>query len=74
MTKASKKLFITNKRFLQAKYWMHETINENLKNSFYNNETIKKQIPELEEQIANEKISSFAAAKILLNKYYNSNK
>lgn len=61
--------FATNRRD-QAKYWMYETINEKLKMNFYNNEIINKIIKETEENVLNDKISSFIAAHNLLDVYY----
>jgi len=54
----------------QAKYWMFETINEHLKNHFYQNPTIKEEIPEYEKMVLNAKTSSFIAARELLDKYF----
>jgi LAO/AO transport system kinase len=57
------------KRNSQAKYWMYETINEKLKNNFYQNEEIQKLLIENERKILTNEISSFIAAKNLLEKY-----
>lgn len=54
----------------QAKYWMYETINEALKNSFYQNQEIKNKLKSIEESVLNEKISSFVAANELLTTYF----
>ncbi|NOZ47725.1 MAG: methylmalonyl Co-A mutase-associated GTPase MeaB [Chlorobi bacterium] len=61
--------FFNKNRQEQSKYWMYETINENLKNSFYNNEIIKEQIEEIEKQVIEKKISSFRAAQLLFEKF-----
>ncbi len=53
----------------QSKFWMYETINEQLRNNFYNNETIKTMMEDLEQKVLNEEISSFVAAKKLLDLY-----
>jgi LAO/AO transport system kinase len=58
------------KRALQAKYWMYESINEHLKNNFYNNETIQALLKQKEAQVLNEETSSFAAAQALLDSYF----
>lgn len=63
--------FQTHRR-KQAKYWMYETINDSLADSFYHHPSIEKDIEELENQVLEDKISSFAAAKQLLNLYLNS--
>lgn len=54
----------------QAKYWMYETINEHLRDSFYNNETIKSMLAEKENDVLSGKLTSFIAAKDLLDRYY----
>jgi LAO/AO transport system kinase len=59
------------RRKQQAKYWMYETINEALRNSFYHHPTIKNQIKMFENDVLNDKLSSFAAAKSLLDQYFN---
>lgn len=55
----------------QAKYWMYETINEQLKVNFFNNEIIKDLIRESENDVLKDRQSSFVAAHKLLNVYYN---
>src|SRR3989339_1654206 len=57
--------FFDNKRFDQAAYWMHETIAETLKNNFYSNTEIKKQINDIEKQVCANNLTSFVAAKML---------
>jgi len=51
----------------QSKFWMYETINESIINTFYNNKNIEKLLPELETQVIENKISPFNAANKLLN-------
>lgn len=53
----------------QNKYWMYESINEYLRNSFYNNEMIQKSIIEAERNVLMGEKTSFAAAKELLDMY-----
>jgi len=48
---------------------MYETINENLRNNFYQNEQIKNMTTDLEQMVLKEEISSFVAAKKLLDFY-----
>ena len=50
----------------QSKYWLYETIDESLKNSFYQNSTIQSLLKEYERKILNNEVSSFVAAKDLL--------
>lgn len=54
----------------QAKYWLYETINEAIKNSFYQNEKIIESLPDYEKKVLDNKISSFVAAHELLAKYF----
>lgn len=54
----------------QSKYWMYETINEQLKNNFYLNKQIKTSITEMEQDVLDNKKSSFQAAHQLLNQYF----
>jgi LAO/AO transport system kinase len=58
--------YFSTKRNQQATYWMHETIQEQLKRNFYDNPEIKHKIQELEKQVLEDKMSSFMAAAILL--------
>ena len=53
----------------QAKYWMYETINESLKNGFYNDPEISALLPQFETQVLGGQQTSFAAARRLLNLY-----
>ena len=54
----------------QSKYWMYESINEHLKNSFYYNPVIKSTISQMEKDVLGGQITSFVAAKKLLDTYY----
>ena len=62
------------KRNSQAKYWMYESINEQLKNNFYQSPVIKKELAKKESQVLNSEISSFKAARQMLDLYYKNNK
>lgn len=62
--------FFHDRRSRQARYWMYETINESLKQDFYNNEAIKQERGRLEESVTAGKMSSFEAAKKLMEMYY----
>ncbi len=62
--------YLEEKRNEQAKYWMHETINEGLKNNFFHNKERKKQISDLENEVIDGKMSSYIAAKKLLDDYF----
>ncbi len=53
----------------QSKYWMYESINEQLLSSFYNNESIQIMMRQMEKSVLNDEKSSFIAAKELLDFY-----
>jgi len=68
--KVTKKSGVFNKqRKNQALQWMYDLINENLKNNFYNNPIIKKEIKTVESKIKNGKMLPTLAAEILFEKY-----
>lgn len=56
----------------QSMYWLHETIMEELKNSFYQNPIIKNEIEHVQNQILRKELTSFAGAKTLLKIYKDS--
>jgi LAO/AO transport system ATPase len=58
----------------QARYWMLEAINSRLMRNFYNSNEVKANLEQLEQQVLEDKISSFAAASKLLSIYYDSEK
>ena len=61
--------YFDRKRTDQSKYWMYETINEQLKSNFYNNEKIQALLQVAENEVLSDKISSFVAARQLLDAY-----
>jgi LAO/AO transport system kinase len=58
------------RRHSQARYWMYESINEQLKNHFYQSEEIEKALVVKEQQVLKSEISSFMAAKQMLDLYF----
>ena len=54
----------------QSKYWMYETINEQLRDSFYHNATIEAMLTDKETQVLQGNLTSFVAAKDLLDAYF----
>lgn len=54
----------------QSKYWMYETINEHLRDSFYNNPRIAEMLEQKERQVLGGLETSFVAAKDLLDTYW----
>ena len=55
----------------QAKYWMYETINEQLRLNFYNNADIQQQLSHAEQSVLAGQQTSFTAAQQLLDRYFN---
>ena len=49
---------------------MYESINEHLKNDFYYNNVVKQMIKDTENDVLGGKMTSFVAAKRLLDAYY----
>ena len=62
--------FFEEKRQRQTKWWMYESINEALKNSFYQSEAIQGLRPEVERAILTDRLSSFVGAQRLLDTYF----
>ncbi len=62
--------YFTQKRTQQNKFWLLETINNTLKNNFYNNATIKKELANQLKAIKNNNITPFEAAEDLLTTYF----
>ena len=62
--------YFQSNRNRQNKYWMYETINETLKNNFYRNPAIEACIEGVEQRVLDAKLSSFIAAKELLDIYF----
>lgn len=62
--------YFQHNRNRQNKYWMYESINEALKQSFYLNPEIEALIPQYEEAVLGDRMSSFIAAHELLDRYF----
>ncbi|WP_163408435.1 methylmalonyl Co-A mutase-associated GTPase MeaB [Flavobacterium ajazii] len=62
--------FFQEKRTEQNQFWMMETINEQLKSNFYNRPEIVSQLEQIKKAVQNNEISPFAAAQLLLEKYF----
>ncbi|MDR0866252.1 MAG: methylmalonyl Co-A mutase-associated GTPase MeaB [Candidatus Symbiothrix sp.] len=58
------------RRNSQAKYWMYESINEQLRNHFYRSPEIEKALAIKEQQVLHSEVSSFKAAKQMLDLYF----
>jgi len=66
--------YFQQKRQQQARYWMLETIDSQLRSNFYNNSEVSSLIKKLEGQVLNNSKTSFMAAKEALDFYYSMNK
>ena len=62
--------YFDHRRNEQAKYWMYESINEALRDNFYNNSTIASLLTCKENQVLNGEVTSFEAARQLLEIYF----
>ncbi|MFZ4456611.1 MAG: methylmalonyl Co-A mutase-associated GTPase MeaB [Bacteroidales bacterium] len=62
--------YFDQRRKEQSKYWMYETINEQLKNHFFKNSSIESELKVLEKKVLHGEISSFVAAKVVLDNYF----
>ncbi len=55
------------KRTEQSKYWMYESINDTLRDTFYHNPAVEKMLGFTEKQVLRNEISSFVAAKRMID-------
>lgn len=62
--------YFERKRNEQAKYWMFETINEQLRDNFYRMPEIRALLEQKELRVLNNEQSSFTAAHDVLNEYF----
>lgn len=62
--------YFNYRRNEQSKYWMYEAINEQLRDSFYQNPIIESMLANQEQQVLNGNLTSFVAAKNLLDTYF----
>lgn len=67
ITLTKKNSFFETKRNEQNKFWLLQTIEDQLKSNFFNNLTIKKELKHQLQLIENHQTTPFAAAEILLN-------
>ena len=63
--------YFSYRRNEQSKYWMYETINEHLRDHFYNNPAIQQRLKDAELSVLEGRRTSFAAANGLLDEYFN---
>lgn len=62
--------FLEQKRKNQALYWMSETISEKLRDDFYKHPEITEKLKKYKALVLSDKISSFVAARQLLDEYF----
>nr|WP_315201309.1 methylmalonyl Co-A mutase-associated GTPase MeaB [uncultured Flavobacterium sp.] len=62
--------YFLEKRKGQNQYWLLETINEQLKDNFYNHPEIQRLLTSTKKAVSTDEISPFAAAQLLLKKYF----
>lgn len=65
--------YFERKRHEQSRYWMYETIDEQLRRHFYNNPDIASRLREQEAEVLANRRSSFVAAKEMLDYYFKNN-
>lgn len=63
--------FFLKNRKEQNKFWLLQTINEHLKNRFYQNPVMKNELEIQLKAIENNKVTAFAAADLLIEKFEN---
>lgn len=62
--------YFERKRSEQGRYWMYETINEQLRSHFYNNPAIQQALADKEARVLANRQSSFTAARYVLDLYF----
>ncbi|MCD8266055.1 MAG: methylmalonyl Co-A mutase-associated GTPase MeaB [Prevotellaceae bacterium] len=62
--------YFEQRRKEQSKYWMYETISEQLRGGFFRNPTIRDMLRREEQSVLEGRKTSFVAAKQLLDAYY----
>jgi LAO/AO transport system kinase len=62
--------YFEKKRLEQSRYWMYETINQNLKDSFYHDRRIQKMLEQQESRVLTGETTPFTPAKVLMEKYF----
>ena len=62
--------YFEERRRRQARYWMRETIDEQLRNHFYRNPAIENMLSGLETSVLENRLSSFTAASEVLDSYF----
>ena len=66
--------YFERRRLQQARYWMYETIDEQLRRNFYDDPRIAAMLEEREQRVLANRQSSFTAAREVLDTYFNREK
>lgn len=64
--------FFEQRRLQQARYWMYETIDEQLRRHFYDNPEVAALLADKEQRVLSNRQSSFTAARDVLDLYFSS--
>jgi len=62
--------YFQKRRLEQSLYWMYETINQNLRDSFYHDRRIQKLLMNYEKKVLQGETTPFTPAKVLLEKFF----
>jgi LAO/AO transport system kinase len=62
--------YFEKKRLDQSRYWMYETINQTLRDSFYRDPRIQKLLAAYEQKVLTGETTPFTPARILMEKYF----
>jgi LAO/AO transport system kinase len=65
--------YFEHKRNEQSRYWMYESIQEMLRNAFYHHPEIENLLPLMEQRVLRNEISSFVAARQLIDLFLQTN-
>ncbi len=66
--------YFEKRRLEQSRYWMYETINETLRTKFYNDPDVHDLLVDNERRVLDNRLSSFVAARNVLEFYFNKEK
>jgi LAO/AO transport system kinase len=64
--------YFEHRRNEQSKYWMYESIHEALRDTFYHNPAVRSMLKTTEQQVLNNEISSFVAARRMMDLFLRS--
>lgn len=64
--------YFQDQRNRQARHWMYDTITNQLTERFFENSAVKKRKKEIEQKVLDGQLSSFKAARMLLELYFDS--